>query len=482
MSSFFKILTLIIISFNTFSFEIKSLYYESCKREIGIILKVDQESVFILNKDGHLKKISRYSVIATANYATQQFPAHDINFNKHIVSQYVIEVKSEEPNTYYTRQGWPISLSKKNILLLDKQGNEILISKKRINKISTVPSVAKYKFGKTLQSYKFLHPTLLNECPNEVNHNNGREILSIPPQEFTNDLAKIQSTFNQFNNNIKKLQNYQRQQVFYPTAEVYQNQTSISLWTIAGSRHGSGKGRANNGVPVLETQYSADTFDYQHIIYTGSAPNEYTIHEETQTQFYYNFKADYFQMAIFIDPALFLASSNIKWQKEDLELNRDKNYEVVYTKIGFDVGHWSFFIIPSFTRSGIRDLNDNFYSVGYSVLKYGLSYRNDSFKSDFLLGSGESDFEYRETIKLDLLRFNLSYNYSKKLEFSYSFIKREINYFNTYESSSITNSSIIKYKYNQKYQLSILGSIEKNTFSSVNKTFPKIALSVGLFF
>lgn len=482
MNFFSKILILFLISTQTYSFEIKSLYYESCKREIGIILKVDQESVFILNKDGNLKKISRYSVIATANYATQEFPAHDINFNQYVVKQYVIEVKSEDRNTYYTRQGWPISLSKKNILLLDKQGNEILISKKKINKISTVPSMPKYEFGKTLNNYKFLHPTLLSKCPTENNVKNRGEILSIPPQEFTNDIAKIQSIFNQFDSNIKKLQNYQRQQVFYPTPEVYKNQTSISLWGIAGSRHGSGKGRANNGVPVLETQYSADTFDYQHIIYTGSAPNAYTIHEETQTQFYYNFKADYFQMAIFIDPALFLASSNIKWQREDFEINRDKNYEVIFSKIGFDVGHWSFYVIPSFVRTGIRDVNDQFYSVGYNLLKYGVSYRNDLFQTDFLMGSGESDFEYAETIEQDLLRINLNYFYSKKLEFSYSFIKRDINYNNDYQSASITNSSTIRYNYSQKYHLSILGSIEKTKFNSLNKVFPKLGLSAGLFF
>ena len=68
----------------------------------------------------------------------------------------------------------------------------------------------------------------------------------------------------------------------------------------------------------------------------------YSIHEETQTQVYYKFKADYFHMGVMLDPNMFLVPwGKYEWKREDLRKLDDRVNPNFALELGLDYSNFT---------------------------------------------------------------------------------------------------------------------------------------------
>ena len=76
LNLFFKSLPLLLVflALPSLAINVKSIYVSACKREVGVIVDVDDHNLKILSVDGDVKKIPRHNVIFLADYPMDKFP------------------------------------------------------------------------------------------------------------------------------------------------------------------------------------------------------------------------------------------------------------------------------------------------------------------------------------------------------------------------------------------------------------------------
>ncbi len=467
---------------------IHALYSSACQRELGVILKVDERFVYLLNLKGEMKLIRPYEIIYFAYYPAEYFPSQgEADFAD--VDQIVITTLINNEPVELVR-GWPLGYTAEEISFLTTSGQEQIIQRRNIYAIRFERKTEKIRFELKNRAvdFEFQHPFAFRSC--SIGATKTEKMIF--PQQTLNQPIAIKRELDDLKTSYLRLERYAREQRFYAIPEVQKNLTSLGLWTSFGSRYGSSTSRNNNLTPVLTDSYSSDIFDYQHIFVTGSAPMPFGSHEEPQTQAYYGFKASYFHFGLMLDPSLILVGTQYGWKEEDFTETDVRVNDTSFMEMGFDFGNYSFQLhLTNALQIGASAPND-FYENALNVSRFGLAYQKPSWKIEGFAGAGGNDGSRfsatPQSLRVSLQRLNFYYYPHSIFNWQFSLIQRSIQATGAFEinSRSTTLAAYMGYKFWKRYEVKGFGSLEtiKQTIKGIpaDKTAPKAGVALSLYF
>lgn len=464
---------------------IHALYTSACQREVGVILKVDDKFVYLLNLAGQVKPIRPYEIIYFAFYPAEYFPAQGpARFDD--VEQVTIMTLIDEQPVELVR-GWPLAYTTEEISLLNEAGQEQVIQRRNIYSLGfqKKTGVTQFRMDQKPVDFEFEHPFAFRDCP----VGSGRKDKKVFPQQTLNQPIAIKRELDELKNSYLRLKRYESEQRFYALPEIYRNQTSLGLWTTFGSRYGSSTSRNNNFTPVLTDSYSSDIFDYQHVFVTGSAPMSFATHEEAQTQAYYAFKASYFRFALMLDPSLILVGEQYRWRQEDFSSADVRLNDVSHMEMGVDFGHFSFQIYPAGNLNVAAYDGTTFVDYPSQLFGFAVSYQKPGWKIEGISGSGNST-ENSQTANgtVAVQRVNLFLTSSPRANWQVSVIQRRVTNNGTlqFNAESTTLAAFGGYRFWKRYEAKGFVSVEstKQSIGSVNadRTIPKAGGAISLYF
>ncbi len=449
-SSFKKILyaltlVLVLIPFSAGAINIHGLYTSSCKRELGIIVNVNDSKVQLLSIKGKIFTIPRHEIIFMTYYAIDSLPTLEIE-NADEVEMAKIRTLQENKIVDFV-SGWPIDYSEDNISFLNLKGHEVIITRESIWEIEfdNAPEQTRFINDKNYW-YTFIHPYPFKNCPDEPSIITQKiKLYNVFPQQLLSDPVKIKRELDRLQKGREKVQKYESWQQFYPVPQVYTNDTSLGYWFTYGSRYGASNNRSNNLTPFLQNEYSSGPFGYQHLFLTGSGPMPYSIHEEPQTQIYYRLKADYFHTAIMLDPNLFLMPyDKYSWSKNDLNKYDDRHTQTISYEIGLDYSYFTIQTIIGFIPFGMR-MNNLYFLEQTGSFRAGATFQNHLFKIElqYELPVGDEEiieyynYEYvfegeiKRIYRLSVYRLNFETAVFRNISILYSIIYKTLKFQNT---------------------------------------------------
>jgi len=528
----FPVLLLILIPKVSCAIDIHGLYVSSCKRELGVILRVEKSKIKLLTLSGDFKEIPRHEIIYFTYYSIDSFPGVKIKKNE---LEDVVQIDTVQNNKMVKLvEGWPIDYSVSDISFLTLGGHEVLISRDNIWKINLKKIKKAINFENNNDTnYQFVHPYPFRLCPalSSENKKNGSKTIAVYPQQMLYDSVQIKIELDRLQKGRERIDKYDVYQQFYAVPQIYKNISSLGYWFSYGSRYGASKSRNNNLTPILQNEFSSGIFGYQHLLLTGSAPMSYSIHEEPQTQVYYRFKADYFHMGVMLDPSMFLVPwEKYEWKREDLRKLDDRVNPNLALELGFDYSNFTIQWYMDSLNMGVNSDTLGYYGPAVSY-RIGLSYQNPFFKAEAQFDpstfidnvyydfSGETEEETgigSDEIKIEnqvgLIRLNFETTYFENINIRYSFIYRRIGLKNSYDgyevdddftasdeiksklfnykSDSFTNAMYLIHSFKNKYSLGAFLALEYHTAKSKHfqkeynddNFYPKCGVYASLFF
>ncbi|MBF0443724.1 MAG: hypothetical protein HQK54_17585, partial [Oligoflexales bacterium] len=157
--------TLVTMASGALAVNLKAVYYASCKREIGVIVNVDESNVAILSLDGTIKTISRFDIIYLAYYPVGELPIAEVTNGDR---QRGISVKTLFKDEIVDLvKGWPVDFSEEKISFLSLDGQETVIDRDSIWGIEVSEFAKVLKFSSSPKTYEYVHPYPFSRCPAE---------------------------------------------------------------------------------------------------------------------------------------------------------------------------------------------------------------------------------------------------------------------------------------------------------------------------
>jgi hypothetical protein len=409
---------------------INSIYTAACRRDVGLIIQVDDHAIQFLSLDGEMKRIPKHEIIYLAYYPSDLLPMKEFR-NPESTDFYRITTSTPNGKLTPLVNGWPIGFTEDKIAFLSVDGKESVVGRRSIFQISRerINSAQRFSYPRDFKIFQFVQPHQFRDCPSDRFGGGKTQVL---PQQILSQPVMIKRELDHFQAEAVRLNRYYREQNFYSVPEIHGNLTSLGLWHTFGYRHGGSSKRVSNFTPVLTDSYSSDIFDYQHTFVAGSAPLMTSFQEEPQVHSLYAFKASYFHFSAMADPNLILVGRNYKWQLNDFESPDDKWNSVTQIETGFDFGNWSlmFFLADGYQIGVYNGVDIS--SEHYPINRVGIQYRTHRFGFELSGGNG-SDIDDRGRglvykTQLSGLRVNLSAYKLLKMDWTLSFIRRGIDY------------------------------------------------------
>lgn len=381
---------------------------------------------------GKVIRVPRYEVNLVATYPSDVIQIDSV--------ESVGDVKPIRIRTRNNRRfvnlvtGWPVEFSEDKISFLTVSGEEFVVDRSSIWSIERLESATRFEMKKSRRDIttEFVHPQLYQNCdkhgktestigilaPNRSARSQAKRQLI--PQQLLSEPVTIKREFDRLARGHQLIQSYDSKQQFYSVPYLYKNQTSLILWTQSGSRYGSSRFRSNNLTPLVRNELASGPFSYQHEILTGSGPNMESVHDESQTQAYYRFKADYFHLSVMSDlSALLVGGARYVWSADDLADADFRLNDTFRVTFGVDYNAFSLTLIPSaFANSGVKVGNvfvDD--ALPYSLLQ--LSARFPEWSLSIAAGSANGN-----KIGGEIIRANAAYSFARGSELQLSFINR----------------------------------------------------------
>lgn len=472
----------------THAITVHALYTASCQRHIGILVSVNDRQVQLLNLEGQVVAVDRFEVIYHATYPLDTIPIKEVNQSGQAPRFKIYTYQGGEIRHLVT--GWPVDFSQDKVSLLSLSGSEVVIDRTSIWQIEMDQSSQRATFERTnLSQSEFVHPYAFANCPVAPGKTN-----KLYPQQLLSDPITIKRDFDRLAEGHRGLKKYVVTQKFYPVPEVYTNQTSLGMWLMTDSRYGASSNRKNNFTPLLVDERSAGPFGFQSEFKTGSGPILQSIHEETQTQVFYRFKADYFHMSLMADPNLLLVGGKYKWSTNDLDNVDLRAVESTLVEMGFDYGAWALELyIGSAVAAGAK-FGTEFDRVNMMLSRVGLRYQAPRWLFNVQGGSTNP-----ESYGLAFARANFEWQPNKRWRGILSVIHRRMKYDGlealnradfVINSTSDTAAAYFYARFKNRYWAGGLFSLERVTLKSgltsadneESKLYPKLGAMVSLSF
>lgn len=473
MNSYSKLLQRILFAFgillgsNALGIDISSFYVAACQRYTGVVLNVTGQTIQVLTLDGSVQSVPRYEIIYMATYPLDIVPIEKIQDPQKI--PYIVLKTRQDDRLVDLVKGWPVDFTEDRISFLNLTGQGFVVDRDNIWGLEVQQADSSLNFSNNIHdAYLFTHPYPFANCRNTPVGRPGAHVVKIDPQQLLGDPITIKRELDRLMHGHDQMQIYMKRQQFYPIPQLYTNDSSLGLWTSAGSRYGASSSRSNNFTPILRDERSLGAFSFQQVFLTGSAPLPQSIHEEPQAQIFYRFKADYFHLSTMIDPDLILVGQRYQWTTHDFAGTDDREVEMGQLEFGFDYGHFAVnFYGVGEVDSGAK-YQDRFQSDTIPLPRVGLSYRAYAFMTDLQYGTGSGT----NSQSLSFLRWNIWRLFSKQFDGQFSFIERNFKYQPSagvnssvnfqYGSTSLTAALYGTYRFSRSYSAQAFVSYEKH--------------------
>ena len=382
-------LVLLLFSSRLLAIQYSAVYTSACEREIGIILKVDDSKIFLLDLNGEIKQMRRFDIIYMAYYPVGQLNIPKIEVSEHINTT-VIKTLYKNRVTFLL-EGWMINFSDNKMSFLTTEGTETVIDKNVIWDISfkkydrNIPF--KNKDGEI--PIRFVHPYPFAGCENEEKE----DLRQIFPQHLLEDPLLIKAELDRLHQGYEALEVNVREKVFYPEPQVFTNISTLSIWGSLNLRYGRSTTRNSSFVPAIRSELSEGLYKYQRVVVTGTAPMPYSVHEEPQTQFYYAMKSGYFHFSLMYDLSrLLVGDSRYKWQANDILEADNRQNEISHLGAGFDYGNFAIDYTSASINYGVRHDEDHFHSDSMNLNRGSIYYRHRLLDVELYFGTdGKKD-------------------------------------------------------------------------------------------
>ena len=426
------LLILLLFNYKVLALDVSTFYTSSnCDYVSGVITEVSERYIYVLDVQGKIQKISRYSIVAVSVYPVDTLSINKIDLKYNDDKPLLFAYKITSPLGAIT--GWPINFSDTSIALITTSADSVSVKREDIYSIEKVGVSDFYNIQENIaqsNSYILEHPPMFANCDNNIiNKSNSTNPYSIAPQEFETNLIVTKNRLDYFQQEIEQLQRYYRNQQFYSTPQVYSNTNLLGLWLTTASRYGSNKNRTNNGAPFFESQFSSGPFGYQHILYTGALPNDLLLHEEIQTQIFYSFKADYFNFSYLLDPNMILVGEQFNWSQDELRDRADDRIaDKTFINVGLDYKKLSFFVAFVNAAIAYQGIEGNFYSDNLYMNKFGVKFAADNMTFSFIIGSGSST-ESRDEDVITPSEEGTIYESTNQLQYDNTILCQDTSYF-----------------------------------------------------
>ena len=454
---------------------------------------VDDVNIQMLGLDGKILEIPRFNI----NYIAQ-YPVGKSLVTKILQQDKVpiISVRTIYDNKVVKLlKGWMIDHFENRISFLTVEGVETVIDIDHIWDIDIAGQDQDYLFPIVTTIPKLIHPYPYRECKKYPKQTT--EDWVVYPQVLYSDHLSVKKELDRLQVGYRRVDTFYADKTFYPVPQIYRNVTSIAIGLNLNSRYGASEYRNNSFIPVLISENSEGPYGFQHIWITGSAAMKESVHEEPQTQIYFKMKSDFIHFSANFDMTrLLIGEEKYHWQEDELSNIDSRWNEMAHIGFGFDYLNYTFDIALLGIQYGIR-YGDNFVNKSSMLLRYGLSFQNRFFKTNFFYGSGISekeeykgdrdgdtpeeqdylDYLYREYQKrpdffgrFTFYRLNLETDLASNLSMFYSLIYRDTDFsmekniegegmFN-YQSSSFTNSVYLNYVFNYETSMAVFTAFE----------------------
>ncbi len=434
-----------------------AVYRTACDRELGVILKSERRSIFLLRLDGTIVEIPRHEIASLAYYPVSRLP-----FRAAPTGPKLPTLKVE--TLYQGRvveliNGWPVDYSDTKISFLLRNGEDMVLDKKSIwSLLFDDGATNAAQPPSPTPAVSFAHPQTAGFCADEDEEEGERRVFA---QQILNDKIVIRRELDRLKEGYEALVTLSEDQKFYPVPYVYGDRTSLGIWASFASRQGASVNRSNNFTPMLIDERAFGPFRYQHVFVSGNAPSEMLLHHEAQSQVYYRFKVAYFHAAVFVDPNLVLVGSGYNWKPADLsgETLDDRLNEYAGVEFGFDYGAFALELSPIMgAQSAVKvgtffdqKQDHNVWRVGARLagrtwevkLTGGVTSRSSYYSSQEDSATslyGDTDWKYRYA------RWNLKLRPSERLELSLSTIARTLDYTAHLQAGSASPPTNISYQ------------------------------------
>ena len=382
-------LVLLLFSSRLLAIQYSAVYTSACEREIGIILKVDDSKIFLLDLNGEIKQMRRFDIIYMAYYPVGQLNIPKIEVSEHINTT-VIKTLYKNRVTFLL-EGWMINFSDNKMSFLTTEGTETVIDKNVIWDISFKKHDRSIPFKNKDDEIpiRFVHPYPFAGCENEEKVG----LRQIFPQHLLEDPLLIKAELDRLHQGFEALEVNVREKVFYPEPQVFTNISTLSIWGSLNLRYGRSTTRNSSFVPAIRSELSEGLYKYQRVVVTGTAPMPYSVHEEPQTQFYYAMKSGYFHFSLMYDLSrLLVGDSRYKWQANDILEADNRQNEISHLGAGFDYGNFAIDYTSASINYGVRHDEDHFHSDSMNLNRGSIYYRHRLLDVELYFGTdGKKD-------------------------------------------------------------------------------------------
>lgn len=400
--------------------DISAFYVGSCRRVVGIPLRVDDESIEVLAVNGDTTVLPRHEINLIATYPSSTVPFRRITGVKTALPLSIMTWRDRKMVELV--RGWPVEFTQDKIAFLTLSGRGFVLDRSSIWQIETLEAPTKTEFYGNRDgddtSLVFVHPQILANCPLEtVSTAKKRQLVA---QQLLSEPITIKRELDRLQKGHEVIDSYRRKQAFFPVPALYGNQTSLQLWTSIGSRYGSSKNRSNNFTPLVKSEHWTGPFLYQHQFMTGSGLHIHSLHDEPQTLAAYQFKADYIQFGVMSDlQFLLIGGEKYRWREEDIDGEDLRLNDTARVFAAIDYGRFSLLFLPTSSGNvGVR-YNGLFVEDGVSLPLFGFSYRVPDLYADFITGSDTSG-----KMQMSFFRANIRYQLNALTQMTASYISR----------------------------------------------------------
>ncbi|MDH4249067.1 MAG: hypothetical protein OEW39_14780 [Deltaproteobacteria bacterium] len=364
----------LLIASSAGAIQIAGVYYSACQRDLGVLLHVDKDKVSLLKLNGEIRILQRYEIIYLAFYVPGQVAIPNV-INPQQVEMVTVKTLHQGQIVELTR-GWMIDHSDDAFSLLGMNGSEVVVRKNDIWDLELSPAIGPVHFKNGDKTYHYAHPYPFRHCEKDAESKAAAEGNILYPQSLVADPVWIKKELDHLREGHEKLKAYIQSKRFYPVPQLFSNDTLLGLWLNVGSRHGASRNRNNNLIPVLIRGYSEGPFGFQRVWVIGASDMPYSVHEEVQTQLYYQLKADHIHFSVMYDiSAPLVGEGKYNWSPGELGARDDRWNELFHVAGGLDISRIAGDVSVTTVQYALRH-RDLFFTNRVQMLKAGLVYRD----------------------------------------------------------------------------------------------------------
>lgn len=480
------LLFILITSFDLKSADLYTLVSENCQTYSGLILSIQDEIILILTQNGDVLRLEKSKINSVLIYKSLQNPVRNIKLND--------DLKLTLKDVYLSDQnqsvikGWPIGFIENLVIIFDIEGKTHLIDLNQILKFrsSNINEDTSFLQNKTVDQL------ILGELPIqcELTADTKKGIL---PSQVLVDLIRVQEFFSSLENGFEQIKSFEERTYFYAKPFLFEKHARMGFINLQNTNQDF------QNFPIYYQSSSGEPYRFQNFWKMGggifsespSISNPFSYYTEAKSHLFHGvFLGNLISLPAGTPYYSTLSEVLMSNLEEKILVNTSYNYLAL---MGLDYEAWSisfgtFYptylinihkqfrevlasnVSPIFRlRFMTRNLETSaVYSKTNIEKKSGVTEYDIKLKSDYAIDNISNNFDSFR-LKVQLLKFNLSYQIIPTLKISESIIWQEGDYSenignlnNTLGFQNITSLTELAFSFGdyitvRGYMISILG-------------------------